>query len=151
MSKLRPADKQRIQNRILKKLEEGFSLIAAAKAGGIDRHTLCTWRNNEEAFDKACHEAIEGGTDQIEDVALGLAKKGNGIVCLALLNARRPEKFRRDNKNPEGERAPVSFTLQIGSNTIRASLAVPDAAGSDVQPEGQVRQPSTLLLRGGQY
>lgn len=137
-----PTEKRKKQEKILKKLEDGYSPNKAARAAGIHRQTLKAWREEDEEFDYNCAEAVEAGTDEIEDVALGLAKKGNGIVCLALLNARRPEKFKRGTDRSEAP-PPIEFTINIG-NKVQQTLAVSEAGRGDIQSPRQVREPGSL-------
>lgn len=123
--------------KILQKLAEGFSCKRAATAAGLHRTTLIKWRHEDSDFDEACAEAIEQGTDEVEDIALNQARKGNGIVTMFLLNARRPDKYKR---NAQGNEAPqVSFTLNIG-NSVQPALDVSKTIRGDLLPEGQIRE-----------
>lgn len=131
---LRANDVARAKQKILQKLGEGYSLKRAATAGGVHRKTLTNWRDEDEEFDTQCSEAIEAGTDEIEDVALNQAKRGNGIVTMFLLNARRPDKFKR-GVNKEDAAPSISFTLNIG-NSVQQTVAVPEATRRGLLSEG---------------
>jgi hypothetical protein len=82
------------EQRILAKLARGWSVSAACKAAKIARTTYYAWRNEDEVFAALCDDAIEMGTDQLEDVATRQAIKGNTALMVLLLKARRPEKYR---------------------------------------------------------
>jgi hypothetical protein len=133
--KLTPSDEAKAKERILKKLAEGFSPKRAAVAGRIHRTTLLRWRKEDEAFDRACHDAIEEGTDEIEDVALNQARKGNGVVTMFLLNGRRPEKYKRRVEQSGIVDHEVTFTLKpTGAGLqLRETVDVPGAAGGDIR------------------
>lgn len=95
-------------------LRLGASVSLAARNAGIPRQTVYEWRDQSEQFRKDWDDAVEEGTDGLEDAARTRAQDGvdepvfyQGEVCGAvrkysdtlmifLLKARRPEKF-RDN------------------------------------------------------
>lgn len=105
-------DSPEVRQAALDRLAQGFSVTSASRAAGITRQTLARWRRNDAAFDAACREAIEAGTDALEDDAIvratvGRAKpvfyKGEIVGEVAeysdrlmelMLKARRPDKFR---------------------------------------------------------
>jgi AcrR family transcriptional regulator len=98
--------------KLLTAFGEGLSVAAAAKRAGVGRSTAYEWRSADADFAKAWDEAIEAGTDVLEDEAVRRAVEGTdepvfyqGMVCGAvrrysdtllifMLKARRPEKFK---------------------------------------------------------
>jgi hypothetical protein len=106
-------------------LAEGQSVAAAAHAAGVARCTPYRWRA-DRAFAEAWADAIEAGTDRLEDEALrrlvdkSTARGGSDTLLMALLAARRPEKFRashradqpgRKDDTSEGARATLERKL----------------------------------------
>lgn len=79
--------------RLLKKLELGYSVAAACKAEGIARSTYYVWLEKKEEFAAAAHDAIEAGTDRIEDVALRKAIEGDNAMIALMLKSRRKDKY----------------------------------------------------------
>lgn len=119
-----PTDRKKKQQKILKKLTDGYSCRAAARAAGIHRQTMRAWRDEDEEFDQLCADAVEDGTDEIEDHVLAQSKRGVTIASLAALNARRPEKWRRTAKQGEEGPPPISFTLNIGAGAVHTPMAL---------------------------
>jgi hypothetical protein len=76
-------------------LKTGLSIGGAAKQAGVDRSTAYRWRDDDDDFARAWDDAIEAGTDALEDAltrrALTLSDKG----AMFLLQARRPTKYRQ--------------------------------------------------------
>jgi AcrR family transcriptional regulator len=60
----------------LERLRGGASIAQAAKIAGIPRRTVYEWRDQSEDFRKAWDEAIEEGTDLLEDAARQRAVEG---------------------------------------------------------------------------
>jgi hypothetical protein len=106
-------------------LADGLSVTAAARAAGVARCTPYRWRA-DRAFAEAWADAIEAGTDRLEDEALRRAveraekpaagdaksaaasKTGSDSLLMALLAARRPEKFRTNPRTEPAGRKDVS-------------------------------------------
>lgn len=98
--------------RFLRALELGYSVGHAAEVAGVGRSTVYDRREAEPAFAEAWDRAVERGTDRLEDAARRRAIEGikdpvfyqgkivgarlvySDTLLLALLNARRPEKFK---------------------------------------------------------
>jgi hypothetical protein len=90
------------------------SIIRACQVARIPRRTVYNWRSQDEGFATAWEQAIELGTDALEDEAVRRAlhgvlkpvyQKGRRVgsirefsdaLLIALLKARRPSKY-RDN------------------------------------------------------
>lgn len=83
--------------KLLRKLELGYSVSAACKAEGISRSTYYKRRDEDATFREATDDAIETGTDLLEDIARKRAidpQNGSDTLVIFLLKGRRPEKYR---------------------------------------------------------
>ena len=80
--------------KFLASLEEGNSIARAASDAGVGRSTAYEWRTAEPAFAKAWDDAVESGTDALEDEAIKRAKNGSDTLLIFMLKGRRPEKFK---------------------------------------------------------
>ena len=95
--------------KLLAKLSQGFSVSSACVAEKISRTAFYEWKRSDEAFAALVDDAIESGTDRLEDVALKRAvapKDASDTLLIFLLKGRRPDKFR--------ERASVEHTGKDG-------------------------------------
>jgi transposase-like protein len=75
-------------------LTEGASVTAACDRAVITRRTVYDWRKADSEFAAAWDDAIEAGTDALEDEALRRAKEKSDTLLIFLLKARRPEKYK---------------------------------------------------------
>jgi hypothetical protein len=85
----------RARKAFLDSLAAGDSLSKAARAAGGTTSIFKRWRAEDENFASDWDEALEEGTDFIEDTATDRAMKKSDPLMLAILKARRPEKFDR--------------------------------------------------------
>lgn len=97
-------------------------MTAACKAEGIARSSYYLWLADDPDFAKAVDDALESGTDLLEDEAkrraVGLS--GSDTLLIFLLKARRPDKYR--------ERHTVDLNvrqLREKAEKIAAQLGVP--------------------------
>lgn len=80
--------------RVLRALAKGGSYTLAADAAGISRDALFRWKADEEAFQAECLDAIEAGTDRLEDVAVQRAiEGGSDTMLIFMLKGRRRDKW----------------------------------------------------------
>jgi transposase len=111
----------------LEALAEGFSVRAAAKTIGAGRRTVYDWRDADPEFKKRWDEAIEDGTDTLEDAARARALDTSDTLLIFTLKARRPEKY-RENVNLN----------HSGTITVTATnFAVIDAKAEEVKLIGE--------------
>lgn len=93
-------------------LRDGLSVTAACVDAGIARRTAYEWREADEEFRQAWDEAVEEGTDRLEDEAKRRARDGvtepiyykgmkvgevqrhSDTLMIFLLKARRPDKYK---------------------------------------------------------
>lgn len=109
-TKLTPEKKEQF----LDVLSDGSSVTAAAKAIGISRTCVYEHRVEDKAFASAWDDAVEAGTDALEDEAVLRAKNSSDTLLIFLLKGRRPEKF-KDRQQIEGQ-----ITVNISERLERA-------------------------------
>jgi hypothetical protein len=99
--------------RLIAKLQLGYSIGAACKAERIGRQTFYEWRAEDADFAKRCDDAMENGTDVIEDVARKRAIDGDNTMIALMLKARRPDKYRErsDVQLSNADGAPFTINL----------------------------------------
>ena len=124
-------------NIVLVTLAGGATIEGACRAAGISRRTASRKRQSDQEFAAAWDEAIEAGTDALEDEAVRRAKDGylkpvyhNGVkvgevreysdtLLIFMLKARRPEKF-RDNHHIEHS---GSFDVKAVEESLHRKMA----------------------------
>jgi hypothetical protein len=102
---------------VLAMLENGATFGAAAAAIGAHRRTIIKWREHDEEFAERWRDAIEEGIDKLEQEAIrrardgvdrpvfyqgrivGYTKEYSDYLLIRLLEAKRPEMYRRRNIN----------------------------------------------------
>jgi hypothetical protein len=86
------------RKRFLDTLAEGYSVSSAAKTAGGTPGNFRAWRRADPNFAADWDEAIEEGTDHLEDVATDRAVEKSDTLMVMMLKARRPDKFDRGSK-----------------------------------------------------
>jgi hypothetical protein len=79
--------------RFLNALSDGASVKAACDAAGYGRRTAYDWRERDPAFRAAWDDAVEEGTDALEDTAYQRAKESSDTLLIFTLKGRRPHKW----------------------------------------------------------
>ena len=137
------------RTRFLDALEEGKSVSYAASCAGGTSRNFKAWRDSDADFAKDWEDAEEAGTDLLEDTAVERAKKKSDPLMLAMLKARRPEKFDRGGKlelsgtiNVEGSKAKLLNRL---AKLKAAAGQIPQAQPEEVQAIPQ-QQPEVKAL-----
>jgi transposase-like protein len=100
------------QAAIYKSLSLGNSVAAACRSARINRSTYYRWLDADEEFKKAVADAIEEGTDRLEDEAKRRAMKQSDTLIIFLLKARRPDKYkdRVENQHTGRDGGPIVIT-----------------------------------------
>jgi hypothetical protein len=111
--------------RFLEVLSQGTTVTTAAAAAGIDRSTANRARKTDAAFNTAWTEAEEQGTDVLEEAAIKRAVEFSDTLLLALLRARRPEKF-MERQRLEHVRVDLSSAQEELENMARKILEADD-------------------------
>jgi hypothetical protein len=101
----------------LAKLANGYSISAAMRAAGYTRQTYYNWRADGTGFDSLADEALEMGTDALEDDARLLAKRGNATIMAIILKARRPDKYR--------DRVDINIQVRKKAEQMADALGIP--------------------------
>lgn len=84
----------KIRKLFLDQIERGYSPSRAAKAAGEHLRFFNEWKSDDSNFAQDWEDAIERGSDRLEDVATKRAIRGSDGLLTTMLKARRPEKFR---------------------------------------------------------
>jgi len=95
-------------------LASGRSIGSACRAAGIARQTYYEWRELHEDFRAMTDEAYEDGTDHFEDVAADRAEDRSDAMLIAILKARRPDRYRETQKHELSGRVDSALTVVIG-------------------------------------
>ena len=126
--------------KFLAAIADGKSVSSAAKIADLARFTVYDWRKADAEFAKDWDDAIEAGTDKLEDLAREQAK-ATPVMTMFLLKARRPEiyKDRVYNEHAGKDGGPIQTEDVSSARDELASriAAIADRAGA--------RPPSTKL------
>jgi hypothetical protein len=109
-------------DRFIAELAARSSITAACKAAGIGKVTAYDHRRRNEDFARRWSDALEEGTDQLEDEAHRRAMESSDTLLMFLLKARGPEVYR--------ERYAIEHSSEIARPTA-AELAENRAVGLD--------------------
>ncbi|MGB8273643.1 MAG: terminase, partial [Alphaproteobacteria bacterium] len=110
-------------------LSRGASVDDAVRRGKVGRRTFYDWRTKDKAFNQQVLDAMEAGTDVLEDEArrravdgvrkpvyqggkrVGYVQEYSDVLLIFLLKARRPDKY-RDRFEAKGD-AGGGFTIRV--------------------------------------
>ena len=81
------------KSEFLRLMATGLSVSASAAAVGRTRQSMYEAREKDPEFADAWQDALETGTDSLEDVAIARGKAKSDVLLLASLRARRPDKW----------------------------------------------------------
>ena len=81
------------QVKFLESLAGGSTVERAARIAGVHRVTAWRRRKEDKEFDEAWDQALESGTDILEEICFKRAAEHSDMLLMFLLKARRPEKF----------------------------------------------------------
>jgi hypothetical protein len=82
------------REKFLAALRTGLSIANAAQAAGFGRGAAYVWRKEDPLFAADWDEAIEFGTDLLEDEARRRAMAGSDALIMFMLKARRPQQYK---------------------------------------------------------
>jgi hypothetical protein len=112
---------------------EGKSIAASARIAGIARSIVYDWRATDPEFAKEWADAVETGTDALEDLARKQAKV-TPVMTMFLLKARRPEiyKERVYNEHTGKDGGPIQSedVTSAGDELLSRIAAIAERAGS---------------------
>jgi hypothetical protein len=101
-------------DKLLKRLSLGKSVADACRFQKINRSTYYRWRDSDPDFKQAADDAIEDGTDLLEDYALQRALDGESdTLAIFLLKGRRREKYgdRVDQRHAAHDGGPLTLVI----------------------------------------
>ena len=107
--------------KVLKQLSLGRSVAAACRAARISRNAYYDWRKDDPDFLARTDEAIEEGTDRLEDEANRRALRTSDTMLIFLLKSRRPEKYRETQRHEHVGDADQPLTVVVKRVTGTAS------------------------------
>lgn len=110
MGKVRSEIQKKIREKILIGLRKGWSKSGSARYGGLSYTQMLKWEREDPIFAAQIVEAMEEGTDGLEDVATSRAKRKSDTLMMFMLGARRPDRYRP--KKDEGG-GPASINVNI--------------------------------------
>ena len=149
---------ERAREAFLEALAGGYSVTHAAAVASIPRRTVYDWRDADLDFRSRWDEAVEAGTDIMEDEArrraiegyekpiynngklVGTVREYSDTLTVLLLKSRRPSKYRENVKTEisgpnEGpikvEKSPDAIFLELVARLERIGRA---KAGGDPKP-----------------
>jgi hypothetical protein len=106
--------------RVLRALAKGGSLTLAADAAGMSRNALNMWRLADEEFAAEMADAIEQGTDRLEDVAVERAINGNSDTMLIFtLKGRRRDKWGDKQQVEHSGNVTVASALDAATERLK--------------------------------
>lgn len=140
---------ERAKATFLAGLADSMTIRRAAECARIDKSTVYRWREADEGFAKAWDEALESGTERLEEEAIRRARDGvdkpvfqggqqvgavrefSDTLLIFMLKARRPEVYR--------DRAAIEHTGKGGKDLVPQAtgvLLVPGLAASSEEWAG---------------
>jgi hypothetical protein len=126
----------------LDQLAVGNSISFSAHAAGGTAGNFRRWRQEDENFAQDWDDAIEDGTDFIEDVATERALKKSDALMAMILKARSPDKFDRGSKLELSGGISVDGSKQNCSIALRGSLL--RGKWPKAKPEAEHQLPSQV-------
>ena len=76
--------------------EDLGTITAACRQVGVGRQTVYDWRQADEDFAVALHDARKAVADDLEIEAIRRAKDGSDTLLIFLLKAHAPDRFREN-------------------------------------------------------
>lgn len=114
------------KQRYLKAIARIGTLTGGCRAAKVSPHTVYAWREHDDAFKLAEHEAREECADQIEASVIRRAKNRSDTLAIFMLKAMRPEKYRDrqwiEHSGPEGEPIAIDVEHRSALSSRIASL-----------------------------
>ena len=114
-----------MSDKFLATLAGGSSVTAACKIAHLARATVYEWRKSDPDFSIAWHDALETGTELLEDVARERAMAVSDVLMIFLLKARRPDVYRErfDHRLSGGNGGAVRHAHEVAVDLQKLSTA----------------------------
>ncbi len=124
MTKVTPEKKAKF----LSVLAEGGSVTLAARAIGVARKNVYAWRNKDEQFNADWDDAVEQGTDLLEDVAVRRAMDHSDTLLIFLLKGRRKERYAERQEHTGKDGGPITLRQWLDEHSGK-TLGPPSERG----------------------
>jgi transposase-like protein len=119
--------------KFLSVLANGGSVTLAARAIGVARNNVYAWRNKDEQFKADWDDAVEQGTDMLEDAAVERAIKGKSdTMIIFLLKSRRKEKYAERTEHTGKGGGPITLKQWMEQHSGK-TLGPPSERGKEVR------------------
>lgn len=122
----------------LDELEQGSSESLAAAFADAPLRFFRKWRKEDPDFAKDWEDAIEAGTDLIEDAAVKRALIKSDSLMAMILKARRPDKYDRGSKLELSGQVNVEGSKQKLLNRIARLQATGQVLAGSISEEPEV-------------
>lgn len=119
-------------------LAAGNSISLAAHAAGGTSRNFKRWREEDENFAQDWDDAIEEGTDTLEDAAMTRALTKSDALAMFMLKARRPDKFDR------GSKLELSGGISVDGSKQKLLNRIARLAGQNILPQAAQEEESSL-------
>ena len=140
--------RQKRQERFLKSLEGGVSVLKASKAADIDYKTIWRWRKDDEEFNIKVMSILDSRIMIVEDALFLNAAKGNlGAQIFWLINR---SQGRWKNKFPEDINLNVKGGLEFNEFKILKEMTENDRKEYISKLLKVIRGENSKLTSGGQ-
>ena len=93
----------------LKTFQDTNNITEACKVAGIHRTTWNKWLESDLEFKEIANTLYEGVVDNLECVAFNRASAGNDNMLKFMLEAHRPDRYRRD----QGKDSSINVAIQV--------------------------------------
>lgn len=124
----------------LDQLAVGDSISRAATIAGGTVRQFRRWRDTDSSFAQDWDDALEEGTDFIEDAATDRALRKSDALMAMILKARRPDKYDRGGKLELSGDINVTGAKQKLLNRIARLQAEGQLLQSTPEPESEIPQ-----------
>ncbi len=124
------------KQQLLAVLADGWSIARACRDAGIGRSTVKDWRQEggdhyDPVMAAEIDDAIEAGTDKLEDHGQGMAYDGDTTMTIFLLKGRRPTKYRDNAKVTVAGDPTAPLSVEVKGVSLASILEFAEQAGAD--------------------
>jgi hypothetical protein len=130
---------EQAKDRFIEEVSSGASIKEACAAAGFGRSTAYDLRQRDERFALRWHDALEEGTEALEEEARRRAMEGSDHLMMFLLKARRPEIYR--------DRVSVDQTTRAVAPTGAEARALQAAAERDPEAFARIARAAVDALQ----
>lgn len=110
------------QDLFLKYFKKVGTVKTAAARARMSREGVRLWRKNDPAFEQRFQDADLEITGELEDTAIARAKRGNTVLLIFLLKARKPLVYRDHFKVEHGGKVETAAPILALTQLSKADL-----------------------------